>query len=97
MQRRRVSSGLNWKPHLMFFAESDMDVDDGGCADASRYAISVGTLSDVIPEIACVSIQKENEVWGWRTVPTRPCLDNIDIVRSRAVNSSHAYIPFQSA
>lgn len=43
MHRRRDSSGLNWKPHLML----------GGVVSRAfggkSYAISVGTLSDVIP------------------------------------------------
>lgn len=60
MHRRRESSGLNWKPHLMpalddapfalvpfedeAVASLEVVVDLG-----NSYAISVGTLSDVMP------------------------------------------------
>lgn len=43
MHRRRDSSGLNWKPH--FAVGSAPSAEFGG----KSYAISVGTLSDVIP------------------------------------------------
>lgn len=92
MQRRRVSSGLNWNPHFMFFVESEVDLDDGFGAATSVYAISVGTLSEVIPRRAFVSLRKREDVsWGQRTVPTRPCLDDVDVVRSRAINGCHTY------
>lgn len=51
MQRRRVSSGLNWKPHFMVgcdFESLSTEVLELFCEGYS-YASSVGTLSLVIP------------------------------------------------
>lgn len=53
MHRSRVSSGLNWNPHLMLVAgfvevsRDDVEPFDG-CT--SVYPISVGTLSEVMPD-----------------------------------------------
>lgn len=44
MQRSRDSSGLNWNPHFMAGACFE------GSAEGSAYAISVGTLSEVMPD-----------------------------------------------
>lgn len=52
MHRRRVSSGLNWNPHLTFaagFVEDSREAVEPFEGDASVYPISVGTLSEVIP------------------------------------------------
>jgi hypothetical protein len=52
MQRRRVSSGLNWKPHFMVGVGLSRVELEPFC-DGISYEISVGTLSDVMPVIVC--------------------------------------------
>ena len=56
MHRSRGSSGLNWKPHLIFWTVALAPPCSGVMPllvfvgiSAVSYAISVGTLSDVMP------------------------------------------------
>ena len=94
MQRRRVSSGLNWKPHLTAcagFVDASRDEMEPFCVGNSLYPISVGTLSEVIPDNTrelretCHSLIWECTVSAW------PCLDDIDVVWGRTVHSCHTF------
>ena len=60
MQRKRGSSGLNWKPHRMLCGAGRLPCCSGVMSGFTlplgpdlrggrSYAISVGTLSDVMP------------------------------------------------
>jgi hypothetical protein len=63
---------------------------------ASLYPISVGTLSEVMPDVykheeaCCYAIR------GVHTIASRPCLDDVYVVGSSRVYSSHAYSPSAS-
>ena len=95
MQRKRVSSGLNWKPHFMFcegLDESEREVVEEVCVGASVYAISVGTLSDVIPRGSLYESWEVDQgpMRRHHTISTGPRLNNVDIVGGRAVYRCNA-------
>lgn len=94
--RRRVSSGLNWNPHFIvcagFVVVSTDDVESFRVVVASLYPISVGTLSDVIPnvhelhEVCCCLTAMLRTIASW------PCLDDVNVLGAGRVYCCHAYI-----
>ena len=63
----RDSSGRNWNPHLM------VGSDPSGAVEGISYAISVGTLSDVIPlppgQVLIISTSSGVDVYTAATLP----------------------------
>lgn len=106
MQRRRGSSGLNWKPHLIFCGTGLLPCCSGvNCAVAGvpfcgtggrSYAISVGTLSEVMPfppghlweEVRKLAALESQEFRDSR-------FDDVYIVRGCAIHSSDTIVPCQ--
>jgi hypothetical protein len=94
MQRRRVSSGLNWNPHFMVcagFSDVSREEDEPSFGVDSVYPISVGTLSLVIPVVRELPETRVFPALFLRTVSAGPCLDDVYVVWGRGVDSSHAY------
>jgi hypothetical protein len=57
----------------------------------SVYPISVGTLSLVIPVLRELPETRVFSALFLRTVSAGPCLDDVYVVWSRRVDSSHTY------